>query len=136
MLQLNTELEGKTAFFGDLQDRISSLGYTIGGNWDYHKGSFDSILCREEGETIYLRIPFTVTQGELDDYEAHIKFQSPYLIKHVVNVGLDKDENSLLTTTGFDQFQSPVDQDGNITDKNRWEHAGEQEVEKVLRLLH
>ncbi len=135
MIQLQTDLEGKTAYFGDLQDRIASLGYSIGGNWDYDKGSFDHVLCKEEGETIYLRIPFVVTHGMLDDHEAHIRFETPYLIKHVVNVGLDKDENSLLTTTGFDQFQSPVDEDGNISDKNRWEHAGEQEVAKIIRLV-
>ena len=135
MIQLQTELEGMTAYFGDLKYRIASLGYTIGSNWDYDKGSFDHILSREEGETIYLRIPFTVTEGMLDEYEALIQFQAPYVIKHVVNFGLDKDENSLLTTSGFNQFQDPLDKDGQITNKNHWEHAGEEAVAKVVRLV-
>ena len=135
LLQLQTELEGKMAYFGDMQDRIASLGYSIGSNWEYHKGSFDSVLWREEGETIYLRIPFVVMEGELDQAEAHIKFQTPYVIKHVINIGLDNDENSLTSATGFNQFQKPIDKDGHIENKNRWEHAGEQEVKKVLRLV-
>ena len=135
MLQLQTELEGKKVYFGDMQDRIASLGYSIGGNWEYHKGSFDSVLWREGGETIYLRIPFEVLDGELDDYDAYIQFKAPYVIKHVVNIGLDTDENSLVSATGFNQFQEPIDKDGQIENKNRWAHAGEQAVEKVVRLV-
>lgn len=136
LLQLQTDLEGKRAYFGDLRNRIQSLGYSIGGNWDYHKGSFDNVLWRDEGETIYLRLPFEVLEGDLDHHEAYIRFQTPYVIKHVVHVGLDNDENSLLTSTGFDQFQDPVDKDGKIKDKNRWAQAGEQAVEQVVRLVH
>lgn len=136
MLHLQTELEGKMAYFGDLKNRIQSLGYSIGGNWDYHKGSFDNVLWREAGETIYLRLPFEVLEGDLDHHQAYIRFQTPYVIKHVVNVGLDKDENSLLTSSGFDQFQEPVDKDGKIENKNRWAHAGEQAVEQIVRLVH
>ena len=47
------------------------------------------------------------------------------MIKHVVHVGLDSDESSLLDATGFSQFQQPIDTDGEIIDKNRWIHAGE-----------
>ncbi|MET0960232.1 MAG: YugN family protein [Psychrobacillus psychrotolerans] len=135
MLQLQTELEGKEIGFGDLRSRIDSLGYTIGGNWDYHKGSFDNVLWRDEGETIYLRLPFEVVEGELDNYDAQIKFQTPYVIKHVVNIGLDDEENSLLTSTGFNQFQPPVDKDGQIENQNKWTAAGEQAVEKIVRLV-
>src|SRR5690625_3311373 len=72
----------------------------------YHKGKFDMVLCRNGGETIYIRIPFDVLEGELDRPNAFIQFGKPYVIKHVVNTGLDWDENSLLATTGFNQFQS------------------------------
>lgn len=136
MLQLQTELEGKMAYFGDLRRRIKGLGYSIGGNWDYHKGSFDNVLWREGGETIYLRLPFEVLEGDLDHHQAYIRFQTPYVIKHVVNMGLDKDENSLLTSTGFNQFQHPVDKDGTIENKSRWAIAGEQAVEQVIQYLN
>lgn len=136
MLQLQTDLEGKTVYFGYLRDQIHKLGYTIGGNWDYHKGSFDNILWREGGETIYLRLPFEVLEGDLDHHEAFIRFQTPYVIKHVVNMGLDNDESSLLTTTGFNQFQNPIDKDGQIENKNRWTQAGEHAVEQVVQYIH
>ena len=136
MLKLQTELEGQTASFGLVSDCIRGLGYHMGGNWDYHQGCFDHILCQEGGETIYIRIPFSVTDGELDDYEASIKFRTPYIIKHVVHVGLDRDETSLLNVDGFNQFQPPIDKDGKIKNKNRWMHAGEVAVKDLMDCMH
>ena len=136
MLKLQTELEGKTASFGIVSDCIRGLGYNMGGNWDYDKGCFDHILCQEGGETIYIRIPFVVTNGELDNYEASIKFGTPYIIKHVVHVGLDRDGDSLLDATGFSQFQQPIDKDGKIINKNRWIHAGEVAVKDLLDCMY
>jgi hypothetical protein len=136
VLKLQTDLEGKKAYFGDMQDTLKNLGYCLGGNWGYDTGSFDSILSREEGETIYIRIPFHVLDGVLDESDASIEFQTPYVIKHVVNIGLDKDENSLLTSSGFNQFQDPLDTDGQIKNKNKWEDAGEQAVKQIISYLH
>ena len=136
MLKLQTGLEGKTASFGVVSDCIRELGYHIGGNWDYDRGCFDHILCQEGGETIYIRIPFIVTEGELDDYEASIKFGTPYIIKHVVHVGIDRDGDSLLDATGFSQFQQPIDKDGKIIDKNRWVHAGEVAVKDLMDCMY
>ena len=136
MLKLQTELEGKTARFGDIQDRMNHLGYDLGGNWDYHSGSFDSILWCGENEKIYIRLPFTVFDGMLDEYDAHISFQTPFVIKHVVNFGLEKDGHSLLSASGFNQFQDPVDPDGQIHNKNQWEEAGEQAVNQVIAFLN
>ncbi|MFD1360096.1 YugN family protein [Lentibacillus salinarum] len=132
MLKLETTIEGKRAYFGDVYKMFRSNGYALCGNWEYDRGKFDMVLCREGGETIYVRVPFNVIEGELDKASAYLEFRTPYVIKHVVNTGLDWDENSLLTTTGFNQFQEPLDRDGNITDKSRWEAAGEQEVERVV----
>ncbi len=105
MLKLQTKLEGQKAYFGVVRDCIRDLGYHLGGNWDYDKGFFDHILCREEGETIYIRIPFIVTDGELDKYDTSIEFGTSFVIKHVVHVGLDREGSSLLDATGFSQFQ-------------------------------
>lgn len=135
MLKLQTELEGKTAFFGDVKNSFEHLGYNLSGNWDYDKGSFDSILKRDKGETIYLRIPFFVRNGVLDEYDAAIEFQTPYVIKHVENIGLDEDKHSLLTATGFNQFQDPVEKDGKIKNKSKWEDAGEQAVKEIINYL-
>src|SRR5699024_1482895 len=135
MLKLETEIEGKKAYFGDVYRMFRSNGYTLCGNWEYDRGKFDMVLCREGGETIYIRIPFDVIEGELDSANAYLEFRTPYVIKHVVNTGLDWDANSLLTTTSFNQFQTPVDKDGNIIDKSRWEAAGEQEIDRVINSI-
>lgn len=136
MLKLQTDIEGKTGYFGDLYKVFKDNGFTFCSNFEYDHGKFDTALCREEGETIYIRIPFDVLQGELDRRSAYIKFGQPYVIKHVVNLGLDWDENSLLTTTGFNQFQEPLDKDGKILDKSRWEAAGEQQVQRIVRSMN
>lgn len=133
LLQFDSKIVGKEIGYGYLRDHIIHRGFTIGGNWEYHKGSFDAVLWRGGGETIYLRVPFIVTAGELDNEDAQIRFQKPFVIKHVANVGLDYDEGSLLDATGASQFQTPLDKDGHIHDKSRWIQAGEQVVEeKVL----
>jgi len=133
LLQFDSKIVGKEIGFGYLRDKIADRGFTIGGNWEYYKGSFDSVLWKEAGETIYLRVPFIVTSGELDNEDAQIRFQKPFVIKHVENIGLDYDEGSLLDATGASQFQTPLDKDGYIHDKSRWIQAGEQAVEeKVL----
>lgn len=136
MLKLQTDLEGERAVFGAIQDLLEPHGYDLGGNWDFDRGSFDTILWRQGGETIYLRIPFHVVDGELDQYDASIEFQTPYVIKHVVNIGLDKNESALLTVAGINQFQKPLDTDGQIKRKNKWEEAGKQKVEQIINYVY
>lgn len=135
MLHLETEIEGKQMTFGDAQKMLKPFGIHIGGNWDYDRGIFDGVMHREAGETIYIRMPFQVIEGELDRQDAQIEFQKPFVIKHVVNVGLDKDENSLLTATGFNQFQKPLDTDGYIHDKSKWQEFGEEAIGDILNKL-
>lgn len=132
LIKLQTAIEGKRTYYGNMLDHAKQLGYCLGGCWDYHKGCLDSLLWREEGESIYLRIPFQVLKGELDRPNAFIEFETPYVIKHVVNTGLDRDESSLASATGFSQFQDPLDKDGLIRDKNEWEENGEQAVNRIM----
>lgn len=77
-------------------------------------------------------MPFDVVRGELDRDDAYIEFKKPFIIKHVVNVGLDYDSNSLLTASGFAQFQKPKDKDGYIHDKSKWKEFGEELVGDIL----
>lgn len=133
LLQFDSEIVGKHAHFGYLRDRIERYGFTIGGNWDFDSGSFDNKIWKDNVDTIYLRIPFVVTEGELDAYNTVIKFEKPYIIKHIANIGLDYDEGSLLDTSGFSQFQTPVDKDSPIREKNKWIQLCERLVsEKVI----
>lgn len=135
MIRLETDIEGKQMSFGEAQSNLKQYGLSMGGNWDYDRGIFDGIMYREGGETIYIRLPFHVLKGELDRKDAWIEFQQPYVIKHVVNLGLDKDSNSLLTATGFSQFQEPLDTDGYIRDKSKWQEFGEEAIGDILNKL-
>ncbi|MCM3389630.1 YugN family protein [Ureibacillus chungkukjangi] len=136
MLQFESELDGKQAQFGYLRNKLKNYGFCLGGYWDYDRGFFDAILSKQDGETIYLRLPFVVISGVLDSDNAYIQFKTPFVIKHIVNYGLDYDESSLLDATGFSQFQTPVDKDGKIENKHKWVHAGEQVVGKVLQYIN
>ena len=132
LLELQSAIEGREAHFGYMRDKIGGHGFCIGGNWEYHKGSFDVILWRDSGETIYLRVPFNVTEGELDAYDTRIRFTAPFIIKHITHVGLEYDGSSLLDATGMSQFQTPIDKDAEIHRKNRWVQMGEQVVTDVV----
>ena len=132
MIHLETDIEGKQMYFGEAQKELDQFGISMGSNWDYDRGIFDGIMHREGGETIYIRLPFQVIDGELDRRDALIEFQKPFVIKHVVNLGLDKDGSSLLTTTGLSQFQEPLDKDGYIHDKSKWQEFGEEAIGDIL----
>ncbi|GGJ84686.1 hypothetical protein GCM10007063_03980 [Lentibacillus kapialis] len=114
MIELQTELEGKRTYYRDMAKHSKKLGYCLGECWDYHKGCLD---------------------GELDRPNAYIQFETPCVIKHVVNTGLDKNANALGAATGFSQFQEPLDQDGLIRDKNEWEELGEQAVNNIMEYV-
>lgn len=135
MLYLDTDVKGKQMTFGDAKRFLKPFGIIIGDNWEYDRGIFDGILHRENGETIYLRMPFIVVEGELDHERAVIEFKRPFIIKHVVNLGIDKDSSTLLAPTGISQFQKPLDRDGYIHDKSKWQEFGEEVVGSILDQL-
>lgn len=136
MFQIDTQIEGKRAYFGIAREIFHAHGCSFCSNFDYHQGKFDALLWRDDGESIYLRIPFQCLEGELDQDDALIEFGTPFVIKHVVNIGLDHDENAFLTTTGLNQFQKPLDKDGFIYDKSRWAKAGKETVDQVYNSIN
>jgi hypothetical protein len=135
MIRLETDIEGVQMTFGEARKELKKYGLVIGGNWDYDRGIFDGNMHREGGETIYLRLPFKVLKGELDRKDAWIEFEQPFVIKHVVNLGLDHDSSALLASTGFSQFQEPLDKDGYIHDKSKWQEFGEEAIGDILNKL-
>jgi len=133
MLKLQTGIEGKKAYFGPIRSIFEAYGCSFCSNFEYDQGKFDALLWRDGGESIYLRVPFTVLEGMLDHSETLIEFGTPFVIKHVVNLGLDYDEHSLSTaTTGLTQFQEPLDKDGHIRDKSKWESDGEATIKQIM----
>lgn len=132
MIPIQTDITGKNTQFGYLMDHIESYGFTIGGDWDYDHGYIDHILSRVGGNTIYLRLPFIVTDGQMDSYQTEIRFLQPFIVEHIVHVGLDQEDNSLLDATGFSQFQTPLAKDAPITNQTKWIQAGEQIISRRL----
>ncbi|HZG71336.1 MAG TPA: YugN family protein [Chondromyces sp.] len=104
MIKLETDLEGKRVLYGEIYDPFKNHGFEPGGNWEFDHGMFDTTLACEGSETVYLRVPFEVVDGMLDESDALLVFKTPFVIKHIANVGLDDDESPVLATTGFDQF--------------------------------
>lgn len=128
MIELKTNLVGNKALFGDASAVLGEHDITMGGNWDFDRGNFDAILNQDGSETIYLRLPFDVVDGVLDEDTAMIEFGTPFIIKHVINIGLDDEDNPVLAATGLDQFQSPQDKDAPIVYDEKWVTEGEQRV--------
>src|SRR5690625_2395762 len=132
VIYLHTNIESKRMTFDEAENYLKDFGCHIGGNWDYDRGMFDGILYRKDGKTIYLRMPFQVIEGELDNRNALIEFQKPFIIKHVVNLGIAKDSSALLSATGFAQFQKPLDKDGHIPNQSNWQEFGEDIVGEIM----
>ncbi|KKB43677.1 YugN family protein [Bacillus thermotolerans] len=132
MIQLDTALEGKRALYGEISQPLREHGFDIGGNWDFDQGMFDSTLASEGSETVYLRLPFDVEEGMMDEDDAMIVFKKPFVIKHVANIGLEKDGSGALTATGIEQFQSPKDKDAPISHKKDWVQEGKEKVNQIL----
>jgi len=137
MISIQSEIEGKEARYGDIEEIFSREGFVLGGGWDYFEAYFDCALERDGGETIYLRLPVEVMNGQLDDAGAELKFKQPFLIRHVVNTGLTKDEPEP-TTIGsvVVQFQPPLESDGEIHNRDQRVEKAKQAIQKLLPYLH
>lgn len=133
-----TFIEGKKAYFGEIRDDFERLGFVINGNWEYHKAFFDHILHQHEGETIYLRLPVYALHGRLDRDDAFLQFGEPFLLKHLVNIGIAPDDSdfSVLNIVGLAQFQKPLDPDDKIEHVDKWRHIGNSAVERLAPIFN
>jgi len=132
LIALKSGIEGKMSIYGDALKLFNAEGMDIGGGWEYDHGTFDSILYKRKETTIYLRVPFKVLQGELDSYNAVIQFGTPFLIKHVMNIGLDEEESATMTVTGLEQFQSPEDPDAPIDRKDEFASDAGKKLDRIV----
>lgn len=129
----DTSIVDKTGTFGDLRETFDRFQFHLGGNWDYDHGSFDRILAEDGEATVYVRVPFQVTEGELDDPAAKVVFGTPYVIKHVAQADTTLNEEGLDSGL-LNQFQKPADPDAPLDE--RWVEEGRRAVEEVARFLH
>lgn len=110
---------------------LRELGFSLGGNWDYDRGSFDRPL--DEARLVWLRLPFEVMHGRLDAEAdgagTRIRFGQPYVLKHIYNAGLDEEAQPRALGGLIDQFASPVDPDAEL--EPRWTEQAEQWLRQV-----
>ncbi|MDQ6419921.1 YugN family protein [Paenibacillus sp. LHD-117] len=135
MIPISSSVEGQEKKFTEVQVLLQERQFSLGGNWDYDGGTFDRAL---DGENkVWLRIPFRVTDGnidsELSENNAQIQFGQPFVLKHLYNEGNDPEASVRFVGAMFDQFQSPVDPDAKV--ERRWVERGEavmREVENAI----
>jgi len=132
MLHFESEIDGKHAQIDLLRTKLKNYGLCLGGYPDYDRGFFDVTLSKQEDATIYLRLPFVVISGMFETDNAHIEFQTPYVIKQMAKGSLDFDESTLLDAHKFRPFQNDED----IRNEHKWVRAGEQIVGKLLQYIH
>ncbi|WP_147535335.1 YugN-like family protein [Bacillus marasmi] len=124
MIELPSQLEGQHFDLYKLEQILKPMGYSIGGNWDYDHGAFDYKMSERDGY-LYLRLPFRAVDGQLDSRNCTVELGRPYLLNHVYQEGLDDHAHVDNGSALFNQFQEPVDEDGEIP-------ANIQEVGKTI----
>ncbi|MGG4142110.1 YugN family protein [Paenibacillus algorifonticola] len=135
MILLSSELEASHQSFIETRDILTQHTFALGGNWDYAAGSFDRPL--DEAYKVWLRIPFEVTDGAIDnsssDTDATIKLGTPYVLKHLYKEGNDEEASVRLVGALFDQFQAPTDPDADI--ESEWVERAKDIMQQVERAL-
>ena len=133
MISIQSEIEGKEARYGDIKEPFSQEGFVLGGSWDFDGGYLDCELDKEEGETVYLRIPVKVVQGQLDEADARLRFLQPFLVRHVVNLGIsDGESEGGPLESAFVQFQTPLETDGEIHHQDLRIDKGKKAIQRIF----
>lgn len=132
MQSIPSSLTSQEQEFVVVSNALSEHGFSLGGNWDYDRGSFDCALDGE-AQKVWLRLPFDVTNGNLDsetqENDAKIRFGEPYVLKHIYNEGLDKEAQPGVFSAAFSQFSDPVDPDAKI--ESRWIDEAKRKLREV-----
>jgi hypothetical protein len=129
MIEFKTTMPGKKSLFGDARALLGEYDLQLGGGWEFDEGMFDSILWQKDDDKIYLRMPFFVVDGMLDEDSALIEFGKPFIIRHVLNVGLDDEDTPILAAVGLDQFKKPDNPDAPIANSDEWVAEAQKRVE-------
>nr|WP_200865452.1 YugN-like family protein [Sediminibacillus terrae] len=132
MIPIPSDLENRDFSLHALEETLKPMGFSIGGNWDYDQGSFDYKMGVEDGYQ-FLRIPFKAVKGMLDSPGVIVKLGKPFVLSHVYQSGVDADGRNGALRGAVDQFQTPVDPDGEVNDQ--FVEEGKELLQEVERSL-
>lgn len=132
MIRLTSKVEGRQFDLYKLEETLKPMGFSIGGNWDYDHGAFDYKLEEEDGYH-FLRLPFKSIDGQLDAANCTVQIETPFLLSHVYQAGLDDHANVGALSGSLNQFSEPVDKDGDFPEK--FIDNGKRLIEKVESAL-
>ncbi|WP_153126555.1 YugN-like family protein [Peribacillus tepidiphilus] len=116
MIEIPSQIEGKTFTLYDLEKMLKPAGYDIGGNWDYDHGYFDYKIDDKKGYQ-FLRIPFRAVDGQLDSRGVTVELGRPFLLSHEYQRGLDDNASAGSFSGSFNQFSEPQDPDATFPEK-------------------
>ncbi|SHM91889.1 YugN-like family protein [Gracilibacillus kekensis] len=113
MLELDSTVENKVFFYREVKRILEKEGYALGGAWEYDHGYFDYKLANDEGYH-FLRVPFHSLKGEIENDNAVIQMDKPYILTHRYQDDVDAYAESSVIQASFNQFQTPVEKDADI----------------------
>ncbi|WP_066192609.1 MULTISPECIES: YugN family protein [Gracilibacillus] len=115
MFPLESTVTDRTFDYQKAKGILEGQGFSLGGSWDYQHGSFDYKLANDDGYH-FLRIPFRAIRGEVEQ-DAVIVIDSPFILTHRYQNDNDSTAESGVLQASFNQFQTPIDKDGDIPSK-------------------
>ncbi|WP_244535149.1 YugN family protein [Gracilibacillus kekensis] len=113
LLELDSTVENKVFFYREVKRILEKEGYALGGAWEYDHGYFDYKLANDEGYH-FLRVPFHSLKGEIENDNAVIQMDKPYILTHRYQDDVDAYAESSVIQASFNQFQTPVEKDADI----------------------
>lgn len=131
MIEVQSVLENKEYSLYELEQKLKPLGYVIGGGWEYDHGYFDYKLDNN-GTYLFVRLPFTAVDGELDTKGVNVRLGRPFLLAHQYEGNLDHD-NEEDPNPLFNQFAAPTEPDA--TFPAEWVATGKEYVRELEQVI-
>jgi hypothetical protein len=133
MIELPSNVEGKQFDLYKLEQILKPIGYSIGGGWEYSHGAFDYKIDDENDSYLFLRVPFSSIDGQLDSPNCTVEIGRPFLLSHQYQGELDDNAGAGTFSGTINQFSEPVNEDARFPEK--YIDNGKQAVEKLEAAL-
>ena len=126
MVTIESGLTDVVAHFGQVEPVFAEQGFEL-ANMNSDHAYFDFTLSNTTDDSVYLRIPFFLQEGRIEDPDATIRFGQPFVIRHVHQTGVSEDAQ--MTNPLTNQFQEPVSKDADVS--QTWVEKGKETLKRV-----